>query len=553
MLSLIRFLREGGGTTMLLAAASSLLGGASAAGLIAIINRALHLDAPPSGTLVAAFAGLLLLRFFTGTAAQILLSQHSQRAVSRLRATLGRRILSTPLVRLETIGIARLLAVLTSDVHTLELAFRIVPRLMANAAVLLGCAVYLGWLSPVTLGLTTITLGLGTGLYWLISKGAFTRLKVARRALDDLHQCFRDLTEGVHQLKLHRGRRNAFLDQALGHTTERLRVAWVAAATRFAFAHGFSQLLFFALIGWVVLGLPGLSDADNAAVTGYALAMLFMLGPMAALTQVAPTLVPAQIALARIEGLDLEPGPMVAAPAPVDPHPSWNRLALRGVTFRYPEQHRERAFELGPIDLDIRAGEVLVIAGGNGSGKSTLAKLLVGLYPPAAGHIELDGERIDDAHRERYREHFTALLGTFHLFDRPLGLEVENVDTSALLDRLGLDTVVDLGPGGWSSLDLSAGQRKRLALLVAYLEDRPIYVFDEWAADQDPAFKRTFYEELLPDLAARGKAVIAISHDDRWFGIAERIIELEDGRIREANQPSPHADHPSPNSDFPSP
>ncbi|SDM20561.1 putative ATP-binding cassette transporter [Franzmannia pantelleriensis] len=68
--------------------------------------------------------------------------------------------------------------------------------------------------------------------------------------------------------------------------------------------------------------------------------------------------------------------------------------------------------------------------------------------------------------------------------------------------------------------------------MVAYLEDRPFLVFDEWAADQDPLFKEVFYREVLPELKRMGKAVLVISHDDRYFPLADRLVRLESGKLR---------------------
>jgi ABC-type siderophore export system, fused ATPase and permease components len=106
-----------------------------------------------------------------------------------------------------------------------------------------------------------------------------------------------------------------------------------------------------------------------------------------------------------------------------------------------------------------------------------------------------------------------------------------NDDAQALLAALQLTQKVTLKEGKFSTLALSTGQRKRLALLVAWLEDRPFYLFDEWAADQDPAFREVFYHQLLPALTARGKAVVVITHDDRYFHLADRCLKLEWGQL----------------------
>ena len=199
----------------------------------------------------------------------------------------------------------------------------------------------------------------------------------------------------------------------------------------------------------------------------------------------------------------------------------------------YHSEEKDEAFILGPIDLTLRPGELVFFIGGNGSGKTTLAKLLLGLYAPESGEVLLDGKPITEENRDHYRQIFTAVFSDFYLFDSLLGIESQQLDEKALeyLKQLQLTHKVQVKDGALSTTKLSQGQRKRLALLTAYLEDRPIYLFDEWAADQDPLFKQIFYYELLPELKARGKTVLVISHDDRFYEVGDRIVKLEYGKI----------------------
>ena len=175
----------------------------------------------------------------------------------------------------------------------------------------------------------------------------------------------------------------------------------------------------------------------------------------------------------------------------------------------------------------------------NGSGKSPLAKIITGLYVPEAGEIRLDGEPITNKNRDNYRQLFSAVFGDFYLFDNLLGLKNANLDAQATeyLELLHLNHKVKVSNGVLSTTSVSQGQRKRLALLTAYLEDRPFYLFDEWASDQDPLFKNVFYTQLLPDLRARGKTVLVITHDDKYFDLADRIVKLDCGRIVESEKP----------------
>jgi putative ATP-binding cassette transporter len=189
----------------------------------------------------------------------------------------------------------------------------------------------------------------------------------------------------------------------------------------------------------------------------------------------------------------------------------------------------EDSFVCGPVDLSFKPAELVFLVGGNGSGKTTLAKLLTGLYVPEAGEVRLNGTVVTGETREHYRQLFATVFADFYLFDSLLGLHVPELDEQArhYLTQLQLDHKVQVKDRKFSTTELSQGQRKRLALLTAYLEDRPFYIFDEWAADQDPHFKEIFYLQLLPELKAKGKTVLVISHDERYYHIADRVVRLD--------------------------
>jgi putative ATP-binding cassette transporter len=246
----------------------------------------------------------------------------------------------------------------------------------------------------------------------------------------------------------------------------------------------------------------------------------------------------ANVALNKIETLGLtlasqETEQRLALPASTETETPPPSLELRGVTHAYHRERENSSFTLGPINFTFESGELIFLTGGNGSGKTTLIKLITGLYLPEAGEVRLDGQPVTPATLENYRQHFATVFSDFYLFESLLGVDSPEVDARALeyLKQLHLDHKVQIRDGALSTTALSQGQRKRLALLVAYLEDRPFYVFDEWAADQDPHFKDIFYYQILPALKARGKTVIVISHDDRYYPVADRVIKLENGSI----------------------
>jgi putative ATP-binding cassette transporter len=272
---------------------------------------------------------------------------------------------------------------------------------------------------------------------------------------------------------------------------------------------------------------------------GYTLVILYMMNPIQVILNIIPSFATASASMQKLEqlGLTLHEGDASEEiTRQLKAGASWQSVELVGVTHTYHREGEPGGFILGPIDLTLEPGELLFITGGNGSGKTTLAKLLLSLYIPKEGEIYLDGKVLTDETREQYRQLFSVVFSDFYLFESLFGLDSISLDANArkYLAQLQLDHKVKVEDGVLSTIDLSQGQRKRLALLTAYLEDRPIYLFDEWAADQDPLFKEIFYYQLLPELKARGKALIVISHDDRYYQVADRVIKLESGKLQQA-------------------
>jgi putative ATP-binding cassette transporter len=227
---------------------------------------------------------------------------------------------------------------------------------------------------------------------------------------------------------------------------------------------------------------------------------------------------------------------MAGAPVEAQQNPwrgRFEKLQAINLQYTYPGGAARDAFTIGPVALTLRAGETIFIVGGNGSGKSTLVKVLTGLYMATAGALHIDGVPLGPHNVQAYREMIAAIFSDFHLFQKLYGLAgVSEEAVGKLLAQMQIDHKTTFSNGSLSTLELSTGQRKRLAMVIALLEDRPIYVFDEWAADQDPEFRRYYYEGLLPELKRRGKTVIAISHDDRYFHCADRVLRMEEGRVR---------------------
>lgn len=527
----------------LLAVLAGLTSGGANTGLLAVVNSLLTDDEAAVASLVWTFGALCLVLPLARFSSELLVTYLGQNTIYRMRMEMCGRILTVPLRQLEILGAPRLLAILTADIPAITNVATFMPTLFINVAIVIGSLVYLGllsWqLSLAALGLVA----LGMAGYQLLAGRARRHFRRAREAQDRLYQTFRAVIEGIKELKLHRRRRQAFLDGSLEAAAAVSRRDQIQAQRLYAVASSWGQLLAFVGIGLLLFASrrSTTSPVDLATLTGYTLVLLFLITPLQMIMDALPQLARAQVALARVEDiarqLERQANDQHAGPQPAGSR--WKSLELSGVTHLYRQEGKDEDFVLGPIDLRLEAGEIVLLAGGNGSGKTTLAKILVGLYLPASGEIRMNGEPTTDANRQAYREHFSAIFSDFYLFEDLIGLDAPDVDEQArhYLGELQIAHKVTIRDGRLSSTELSQGQRKRLALLTAYLEDRPIYLFDEWAADQDPMFKEIFYLQILPDLKRRGKACVVISHDDRYYAVADRVVKLDYGRITEVYRP----------------
>jgi putative ATP-binding cassette transporter len=537
-MSLLYFLLRHSRVLLIAAVFTGLVGGAGSAGLIALINTGLNRPQLLAPYLIWIYVVVGLLVVAASITSQVLLIRLAQSGIFELRMHLCGRVLGAPLRRLEEIGAARLLAALTDDVLVITNAQLIIPTICINAAVVFGCLVYLCWLSWVVLLTVLGFITVGGVTFQIMARFALRSIKRAREEQDTLFKHFRALTQGATELKLHRRRRVAFLSQMLRTSATNLRRQNVVGMTIFAVAGNWALLLIFALIGLILSVVPNLTTINTPVLTGYTLTILYMAGPLGILLSSVPLLSRANVALKKVEALGItlaEQSTEEDSPEPSKTKPAFKRLELEKVTHLYQREKVDGTFTLGPISLSFQPGELVFLTGGNGSGKTTLAKVITGLYAPETGMVRVDGRPITNKTRDHYRQMFSAVFSDFFLFEQLLGLEAPGLDERAheYLARLQLTHKVEVQDGKLSTTELSHGQRKRLALLTAYLEDRPFYVFDEWAADQDYLFKDIFYCQLLPELKAKGKTVLVISHDNRYYHVADRIIKLDYGQLEE--------------------
>lgn len=553
-MNLIFFILHTSWIQILLAVFVGAISGFGGAAILALINHALHKSGTPDSDLLWGFGVVCLIVLLMRVASGILLVRLSQRAVSQLRMQLSCQILMSPVRLLESLGTHRLLATLTEDVPAITTAFVSLPMLCVQVATALGCLVYLGWLSWPLVFVIMGFIGFGIFMFRIQEARALRSLKSAREAHDDLHHHFRAMTEGAKELKLHRRRRSAFLSKRLQVAVSESARQFIAGMTTYTIAGSGSSLLLYLAIGLLLFGLPAIQEILPETMTGYILVMLYLMTPLEGIVAALPGFGRAGVSLKKVQDLGLSlsthvskskleevltTSDVLGAPCSREAV-SLERLEFVGVTHQYQHEREGHDFCLGPIELVFHPGEVVFLVGGNGSGKTTLAMLLLGLYEPEGGEIRLNGESVTQEQREDYRQLFSAVFSDFYLFESFLGLDTAELEIQAneYLQQLELDHKVTVKNGRLSTLELSQGQRKRLALLTALLEDRPFYVFDEWAADQDPVFKKLFYTEILPELKAAGKTVLVITHDDQYFHVADRCIRMDFGQITHISEKS---------------
>jgi len=535
-MKLISFLFRSSPWVVIQAIVAGVISGICSTILLALIGKSLSNMSAITSLQMKLFVGLCVIVPIMRFVSEAMLLRIGQRAVVKQRLQLSRRILAAPLRQLEQIGGHRVMAALTDDVVAISTAVLIIPLTAINAAVVLGCLIYLGWLSPsmffVVLGFMVVGI-LG---YQLPLAKAVQWMRKARETDDALYKDFRAMTEGAKELKQHHPRREAFITKSLSHNAEQFRHRNVIGQTIYTAAASWGQILFFVVIGLLLFVVAGMRETSMPELTGYVIVLLYMMTPLQVTLNGLPALGRAAVSLKKLEdlGLSLEAEPAGGRlEAGIEEASGWRQLEFVNVAHTYKRDNEDGSFKVGPLNLTLRRGEMCFVIGGNGSGKTTFAKLLLGLYAPEEGAIRLNGQEITDEVRDSYRQLFSAVHADLYLFETLLGLESAELDATAreYLEQLHLSDKLQVKDNVLSTTELSQGQRKRLALLTAYLEDRLIYVFDEWAADQDPLFKEVFYHQLLPDLKARGKTVIVISHDDRFYHVGDRVIKLENGQV----------------------
>ncbi len=458
--------------------------------------------------------------------------------LGRIRVRLADKIRKVHLLDLENIGQSAIFDRLTNQLMSISYSAPVIILTLQAVVMLFFLAIYIAILSLMAFALVAVILALGIFHYISNLKKLKSRLEEANQSEMSFFDSLRDSLDGMKENKLNRERSKG-LFSFLEKIAEKLRDQKISMELLYADNLIFAGSFYNMLIGVNLFLLPRLSPTFTDVLTQLTAAILFMVGPVGILVGALQTYDQVNFAVSNIYRLEEElakiseihEGSPLYEPS-LKKVSRFDKIRLKDVRFSYKDSSGNGSFSIGDYTLDIHAGDVVFLVGGNGSGKTTLLKVLSMLYYPGNGEIWLDDTQVRPENAVDYRQLFSSVFSDFHLSSRLYGLEeVKHQKVEELLKLMELDHKTRFLGDRFSTLDLSTGQRKRLALLVALLEDRPIYMFDEWAADQDPEFRQYFYEIMLKDLKDKGKTVIAASHDDRFFKYADRVIKLEYGKI----------------------
>lgn len=506
---------------------------------IAYINQALLSGKSLSWQSLAVFLGLIFALLATTFISQFALTKLGHQFVLELRQKIVKQILDSDISQTQTIGSAKLLASLSTDIQAITTAFVRLPELIQGVILCGGAGLYLGFLSLPLLLIVAVWIMLTIVVSGKLVNHVYAYLEKIRHTNDQLYQDYQAVIDGQAELKLHRPRAKR-LYQSFANHTETFRNDIVKADTFHLSAVNWSNIMMFASIGIVLVLSQLWSLASLPVAITFGVTLLFLKIPLLSAVGAYPTLQSAQVALDKIQSLGLAQYQADFA-VNLGKFYDWQQLHFEQIGYTYPNNQYAQKFALSPLNFTLQRGEVVFLIGSNGSGKTTFAKLITGIYLPTQGQLFVEmanGEKmaIDDSQLSDYRQLFSAIFSDFHLFDTLMNDKGEKPDddlVNAWLAKLQISHKTQIINHQIQDTQLSQGQKKRLAMLLAVADSKPIMLLDEWAADQDPSFRRYFYHELIPMLKSMGKTLFVISHDDNYFEAADRLLMMKNGILTE--------------------
>ena len=543
-IELIRFLRKESNQTGYRIWIASLLAGVSNGFVIVVINNASQNYAELNFRYLLLFVLSVILLALTRKYTLYQTSAIARAALTKTNVRIADKIRRSNLAIFEHVGKPRILTTLSEGT---ELIFE-ASRRIANGAVALIMLIfsfsYIAWLSSLAFWISVAVIICGILVYGFNQRTINADLRISAEKENEFIYSLNHVLEGFKELKVNRAKSDDLFENHMEKISESLREVRMRTESRFISNIIYTQVFMMILIASVVFLLPQMASSSPSLIVSLVAVLLFIVGPLGFVVDAVPVISEANIAVEKLAELErifdnADDTAQISPTGPLQSKETFDSITLKRVSFSYTSPDEDKVFSVGPVNLTLNKGEIVFFVGGNGSGKTTLVKLLAGLYYPQRGMVYFDEIPVNMTNYDSYRNFFSIIFSDFHLFDRLYGIkDVDEKKLNTLLNTIELSDKITYGEGKFSNINLSTGQRKRLALVIALMEDRPIYVFDEVAADQDPGFRRYFYEELLKELKDGGKTVIVVSHDDRYFHVADRLVKMDFGSIVEGEKGS---------------
>jgi putative ATP-binding cassette transporter len=468
-------------------------------------------------------------------------------AMFNIRIRLTHKIRQVELSFIENTASHDLYARLTQNNGVMSQAIPQITSAVQVGMLLVFSLLYLGYLSPVSFVVAALFVVAGISLFISEFKAIKENLVQVKNKEASYFALITHLIDGFKEIRLSQAKNDAILNH-INQASREAQHIMVEAGRQEVKMWGFGRISIYTLMPVVIFIIPSFIHENAADIYKITATLLFMASPINALANALPLFNRVDLAIHDLTQLEAEMDGAIAPESNAVQHAcfDFDDILLNDISFNYPNKGDDVAFSVGPFKDRLRRGELLFIIGGNGSGKSTFLKLLTGLYYPSAGTIHVGTELVKHGNYQAYRELFTTVYTDFHLFDKIYGVnDLQPSDVAYWLEKMHLQHKVKYQDGGFTSTSLSTGQRKRLALIAALLEDKPVLILDEFAADQDPGFRKYFYEILLMELKAMGKTIIAVTHDDHYFHVADRVLKMDEGKLLPYD--APHNARPSAN------